>query len=112
MNYTSSSDCILNIGLLNIRSIRNKVEYIIELLEEFQLDVMCITETWLFETDIGIVEAALPKTHSLLHVPRSAWVNGRGGGVAVIYSQALSNIRLSPVDLNVSSFEYMLCDLL
>ena len=50
---------------------------------------------------------ALPKTHALLHVPRSSWVNGRGGGVAVIYSRALSNTRLSLVDLNVISFEYM-----
>ena len=33
-------------------------------------------------------------------------MNERGGGVVVIYSQALSNTRLSPVDLNVSSFEY------
>ena len=34
-------------------------------------------------------------------------MNGRWGGVAVIYSRALSNTKLSPVDLNVSSFEYM-----
>ena len=60
------------------------MEYIVELLSEFQLDLLCITETWLFESDTGVIEAALPKTHALLHVPRSSWVNGRGGGVAVI----------------------------
>ena len=32
---------------------------------------------------------------------------GEGGGVAGIYSQALFNTRLLPVDLNVSTFEYM-----
>ena len=33
-------------------------------------------------------------------------MNGRGGGVAVIYSRALSSTRLASVDLIVTSFEY------
>ena len=102
MNNPYSSDSALNIGLFNIHSVRNKVEYIIKLLSEFQLDLLCITETWLFESDTGVIQSALPKTRALFHVPRSSWVNGRGGGVAVIYSQALSHTRLSPADLNVS----------
>ena len=44
------NDRPLNVGLINIRSIKNKVEYINELLSEFQLDLMCVTETWLFES--------------------------------------------------------------
>ena len=47
MNNSYSSDGALIIGLLNTRLIRNKVEYIVELLCEFQLDLVCITETWL-----------------------------------------------------------------
>ena len=75
------NDRPLNVGLINIRSIRNKVEYINELLSEFQLDLMCVTETWLFESDVGVIEAALPKTHALHHVPRSSWVDGRGAAL-------------------------------
>ena len=107
MNTPYSSDSALNIGLLSICSIRNKVEYIVELLSEFPLDLVCVTETWLYESDTGVIEAALPKTPALLHVPRSSWVHGRGGGVAVINSWALSITRLSSVDMNVSSFEHM-----
>ena len=72
MNNPYSSDSARNIGLLEISSVRNKVEYIIELLSKFQLDLLCITETWLFESDTGVIEAALSKTHALLHVPRSS----------------------------------------
>ena len=35
MNNPCPSDGTLNIGLLNIRSVRNKGEYIVELLNEF-----------------------------------------------------------------------------
>ena len=104
---TSASGSALTIGLLNVRSIRNKVEYIVELLSEFHLDLLCITETWLLESDANIIKAALPKTHSLLHVPRPLRVGDRGGGVAVIYSLALSSTRIIPSNLNFSSFEYM-----
>ena len=68
---------LLIIGLLDIRSFRKKVEYIIV---EFQLVLLCITETWLFESDAGIIEAALPKTLALFHVPRAfmgEWERGR-----------------------------------
>ena len=78
------------------------MEYIVELLSDFRLDLLCITETWLFESDAGIIEMALPMNHALLRVPRSLWMNGRGGEVAVIYSLVLSNT----FDLNVLSFEY------
>ena len=44
MNNLFSSYGILNIGLLNIHSVKNKVEYIVELLSEFQLNLLCITE--------------------------------------------------------------------
>ena len=40
------------------------MEYIVE----FQLDLPSITETLLSESDTGVIEAALPKTHALLHV--------------------------------------------
>ena len=95
----------LRMGLFNARSVRNKVEHIVEILNEFKLDVLCITETWLFETDTAVIQAALPRTYTLLHVPRST--GSSGGGVAVICHKAVSNITLIPLDLMVSSFEVM-----
>ena len=102
-----SSSSPIKIGLLNIRSIRNKISYVSELVSEFNLDVLCLTETWLLRSDTNIIEASLPKTHSLLHVPRPQEFGDHGGGVAIIYSLAMSNIRQVFTDLEVSSFEFL-----
>ena len=104
MNNPFSYDSALNNEILNILSVTNKVKYIVELLSKLQLDLLCITETWLFQSYTDITEVALPRTHALLYVPRPSWANGRGGGVDQIYSLASSNNRLSPAGLKVSSF--------
>ena len=83
---------------------RNKLIYITETLKEFHLDFFCLTETWLFQTDIGVVLAALPKCYSVFNIPRP---HGRGGGVALIYSLSISCIRQVPNQVQVTSFEYL-----
>ena len=65
MNNPYSSDGAFDIGLLNISSIRSKVKYIVELLSEFQLDLLCITETWLFKSDTTVIEVTLTKIYPL-----------------------------------------------
>ena len=45
MNNSYSSDGARNARLLDTHSVRDKVEYIVELLSGFQLDLLCITET-------------------------------------------------------------------
>ena len=97
MNNIHQSIHALNIGLLNVRSLRNKVHYVAELLREFNLDMLCLTETWLLESDADVVEAALPRTHELLQIPRPPGLGCRGGGVALVYSRALTGIRLIPL---------------
>ena len=92
-------------GLLNIRSIRNKVGHVVEVLTEFNLDIFCLTETWLFPSDIGIVRAALPRSFSISHVPRASGAS-IGGGVAMIYSDTL-NVKHKISNSQFSSFEFM-----
>ena len=77
-------------GLLNIRSMRNKVACVCEILGELYLDLLCLTETWLVESDLNTIQAALPTTHSIISVPRPG--NKPGGGVAIIYSKALVDL--------------------
>ena len=90
----TSNPGLLRIGLFNTRSVRNKLHHIAETLNEFDLDILCLIETWLFPSDIDIVRAALPKSHSIAHVPRTTTTGAPGGGVALIYSLAISNIKL------------------
>ena len=90
----------MRIGLLNTRSMRKKLLYISESLMEFDIDVLCLTETWLMESDHDLVKAELPNSYSMVQVPRDS----HGGGVAVIYRRSFSNVKVSPLDC-ISSFE-------
>ena len=91
--------------MLNIRSIRNKVSHVIEFLNEFNLDILCLTETWLLPSDMGVVRAALPGSFLISHVPRTSGT-GIGGGVAVIHSNAI-NVKHELSNSQFSSFEFM-----
>ena len=98
---------LLRIGLFNTRSVRNKLHHIAETLNEFELDILCLTETWLFPSDIDRVRVALPKSHSIAHVPRTTTTGAPGRGVALIYSLAISNIKHGMAAFQASSFELM-----
>lgn len=96
----------LKIGLLNSRSVRNKMVTINERLVQFDLDILCLTETWMLDSDISVVSSALPGSYSIISVPRPGAC--QGGGVAVIYSRAITNIsRTISCDLVVTSFEFV-----
>lgn len=98
MDESSETPCRpinnLKIGLLNIRSIRHKLSYVNEVLNEFSLDLFFISETWLHESETTVICASLPKIYSLLHVPRSNDPEERGGGVAVIYKNHFTNVKI------------------
>ena len=103
----TSSPGLLRIGLFNTRSVCNKLHHVAETLNEFDLDILCLTETWLFPSDIDIVRAALPKSHSIAHVPRTTTTGAPGGGGVLIYSLAISNIKHGMPAFQASSFELM-----
>ena len=79
--------------------------FVVELLAEHNLDLLCITETWLLPSDITIISAALSFSYSFHHVSRST--DTRRGGGGLIYSRALSNVRVVPNHMDVSPFEFL-----
>ena len=82
-----------------------KLCFVVESLAEHNLDLLCITETWLLPSDVTVIIAALPSSYSFHHVPRST--DARGGGMGLICSRALSNVRVVPNHMDVSSFEFL-----
>ena len=90
--------------MLNVRSMRNKLDNITELISEHDLDILCVTETWLLICDVDIVKAALHENYDMFHVSRSD--DGRGGGVAVIYRRGLSSVKLMCRE-HFASFEHI-----
>lgn len=95
----------LAVGLINIRSIRFKVDAINEFISEFNVSLLCVTETWMRDSDVAVVEAALPANYSILHCPRPPNIRLRGGGVAIIHSNALSSIRVVTTEILQNTFE-------
>ena len=83
-----------------VRSVCNKADFIIDYVTDHDIDVLCITETWLQSDNTASVSAITPRGYLFEHVARS---NQRGGGVGVLFraSFTLDHSKLWPA----SSFE-------
>ena len=91
---------------MNIRSIRNKLDHVCEILIQHELDILCLTETWLREHDANFIMNALPNSYSLISIPRPNSANP-GGGVALIYSLALGTVVHVRSESSPTSFELL-----
>lgn len=74
-------------------------------MNELNLDILCLTETWLLESDINVIRAALPETYAILSVSRPH--DQSGGGVATVYSKSLANVSQKVLNPAPSSYELL-----
>lgn len=95
----------LKVGSINIHSIRNKIISIVEFLNEHNLDLLFICETWLHGSETEVIQAALPSHYKIEHAPRSEDTMDRGGGVAIIYKTVFSLVKILPTFNTKTSFE-------
>ena len=79
---------------LNVRSAStinkkiNKPTLICELISDYKLDILTLSETWFTENTLpSILNSFIPNGYSILHTPRP--YEKSGGGVAVIYRSFL-----------------------
>lgn len=70
------------LGLLNVRSLRNKADFITDYACENDIDILCLTETWLTDNDASLISAIVPHGYKFQHLPRN---DRRGGGVGVLF---------------------------
>ena len=71
-----------NCSLINIQSVGNKTNKIRNLINDQDLDICMLTETWL-KKDLGDsskINEMTPKLFNFYHVPRE---NKNGGGVGI-----------------------------
>ena len=93
----------LNLLYLNARSVCNKTEMLANKIQEENVDICCIAETWLHEGDRDnvIIGQLCPTGYDIIHQPRKT----RGGGVAVVYRNSLKMDRIG--DYDFKTFEYL-----
>ncbi|CAG4961356.1 unnamed protein product [Colias eurytheme] len=90
----------LVIGLINICSLGTGHEELLAAMEQHNVDVLGINETWLKEGE----EGRAPKFtgYRLVHIPRPSHVRGRGGGVGFYVRNSLNvKVLKHPCCLNV-----------
>jgi Reverse transcriptase (RNA-dependent DNA polymerase)/Endonuclease-reverse transcriptase len=98
----------VNLATFNIRSISsiteqyNKPEILKNMIHEFNIDILCLSETWLqSDTLPATINSFLPPSFSFAHCPRP---QGGGGGIGFVYNSKKICIKNVKVPI-YSSFE-------
>ena len=104
--YNNKTWNSINFAVLNARSVRNKTVYLRDFILDNKLDIFCITESWLCESDITIPSEIAPDGFSFANFPRK---QGKGGGILIIYRSSLKiKCNYEPV----TNFEAVNCKLI
>ncbi len=101
-NVYNTEKKMINLGLLNIRSLSMKALFVNDMITDHNLDVSCMTETWLKPDEYIILNESTPQDYCYKSEPHP---KGKGGGVATIYSNILSISQRAGFKYN--SFEVM-----
>lgn len=80
--------------LINVRSIRNKIPIITDILTDYKPDILFLTETWLTVHDNILLNQLQTDGYELLHCSRAL---KRGGGVIAIIN---NNLKASLISTN------------
>ena len=98
----------VKLGVMNVRSVRNKLDYVFDHIFDNDLDIVALTETWLSKEDNNnthVITECSNHGYTLHHVPRNS--GSTGGGVGVLINDRVKLVtRLETVNSAVS-FESM-----
>lgn len=100
------------LGLINVRSMVNKAALIHDLIKDFKIDMLAVTETWVYENSPDAhKEEAAPEGFSVVHAhraPATGKATAHGGGVAFIHRDTLRVKVIPTISVVTSSFELLL----
>ena len=98
----------VKLGVMNVRSVRNKLDYVFDHIFDNDLDIVALTETWLSNEENNnthVITECSNHGYTLHHVPRNS--GSTGGGVGVLINDRVKLVtRLETVN-SAMSFESM-----
>ena len=101
-------NCRIKPALLNTCSIHNKIPLILEFAAKHDLDLICITETWITSDYIPLILSLNTCPYSFPNLPRRNAYN-YGQGIGIIYK---SSLQCSPLrDHNHDHSEVFTCSI-
>ena len=105
LKLSSSGEC--SGCLINCRSVCNRTETLLDHLVEYDLDIMCLNETWLTnEVKHRKTTCAMtPPGYDFFHVPHA---HRSGGGVGLVHRESIETRSTS---VTATSFEGACCEL-
>lgn len=90
-SLSSKDSTPVRIALTNARSLANKFFVFNDFFTSKDLDMLCVTETWIGVGESSVFSEVLPLNCTYFNSPR---LTGRGGGVATIFKEHLNCRRL------------------
>ena len=98
----------VKLGVMNVWSVRNKLDYVFDHIFDNDLDIVALTETWLSNEENNnrhVITVCSNHGYTVHHVPMNSGSNG--GGVGVLIDDRVKLVtRLETVNSAVS-FESM-----
>ena len=106
--HSAANDCTncCNLGLWNAQSVGNKTADICEYVTYHDIDILCLTETWMKDEDPVVIGEMSPPGYTFINVPRTSG-DDHHGGIGILHKSQLSLGRVTNNDLpQFDSFEF------
>ena len=103
MNSINCGNEGLSCALINAKSVANKSSQVLDLIMENNLDIVVITETWLFSGEQAKLNMITPECYISFSKPRDERI---GGGIAIICQNELK-CETKNSSFHATSFEFL-----
>ena len=97
----------LNLSLWNAQSVGNKTNDICEYVITHDIDILCLTETWMKPDDPVVINEMSPPGYAFINTPRVYASGDNHGGVGILSKAQIGLCLMTNLDIPVfNTFEY------